>query len=82
MKKTDYHGGQLEGNDSWKLLRNVHKLENLCPSELNQFVETFSKFDEVVHSFYRNELLPNYDLTTDEFMNEYLKLDISVTPTS
>ena len=26
VKKTDYHGGQLTGNDSRKLLRNAHKI--------------------------------------------------------
>ena len=34
----------------------------------------------MVHSCYGNELHPNYDLTINEFMNEYLKLEISVTP--
>ena len=80
VKKTDYQGGQFEGNDCRKLLKNVHQLETLCPSEFSQFVETFTKFDEVVHSCYGNELLPNYDLRISEFMNEYMKLSISVTP--
>ena len=80
VKKTDYHGGQFEGNDCRTLLNNVRTLEELCPPQFSQFVATFDKFNEVVRSCYGSELLYNYDVTISEFKDEFMKLDISVTP--
>ena len=80
VKKADYHGGQFEGNECRKLLDNVHKLRELCPPQLRQYVETFDKLNDVVHSCYGNDLLPDYDLNIDEFKNDFLQLNISVTP--
>ena len=59
VKKTDYHGGSFEGNDSRALFKNVNRLEELFPatnlkakkysiafSALNDFVEKIEKFTE------------------------------------
>ena len=80
MKKSDYHGGKFEGNDCRKLLNNVHKLRELCPPNFSQFVETFDKLNDVVHSCFGNNLLPDYDLNINDFKNSFMRLNINVTP--
>ena len=50
VKKADYFGGTFEGNDCRKMLKNIEKLENICPDMFRGYVDTFKKFNEVVSS--------------------------------
>ena len=80
VKKTEYQGGKFEGNDCRKLLKNVQILNELCPQDFYQFPKTLNHFDDVVHSCYGNDLLPDYEMNIAKFKSEFLKLNISVTP--
>ena len=80
VKKADYHGGKFEGNECRKLLDNVHKLTELCPADFSPYVDAFEKLNDVVHSCYGNDLLPDYDLNINDFKDAFLQLKISVTP--
>ena len=60
IKKSDYHGGCLEGNDYKKLLNNVHKLQELRHQKHQHFVTAFSSFNYLVLSCYGYDLQPDY----------------------
>ena len=80
VKKSEYHGGQFEGNDCKKLLKKIELLQELCPHEHHQFVDAFISFNDVVTSCYSKDLLPQYKTNLSNFKDAYLKLKISVTP--
>ena len=80
VKKSEYHGGSFEGNDCRKLLKNTNLLRELCPKEHEQYVNTFSFFNDLVSSCYGLELHPTYKANIAKFKKEFLKLKISVTP--
>ena len=80
VKKTEYHGGSFVGNESRKLLKRCKDLNELCPSELQSYVQTFKAFDEVVDACYSRELKSNYKDKIGEFKKNYLNLGINVTP--
>ena len=49
VKKTDYHGGSFEGNESRRLLKNVDRLQHLSTNEVvMRHVDAFKDFNEVV----------------------------------
>ena len=53
MKKTDYHGGSFEGNESKRLLKNVDCLQHLSTNEeVMRYVDAFKDFNEVVSACY------------------------------
>ena len=79
VKKSEYHGGQFEGNDCRKLLRNVDMLQELCPHEYHQFVDAFISFNDVVTLCYGRNLLPQYKTSLSNFKDAHLKLNISLT---
>ena len=79
IKKTEYHGGGLEGNDCRKLLQNVKKLEDLCPQKHQKFPVAFSSFNEVVSSCYGRNLKADYKEKISKFKDDYMRLKISVT---
>ena len=57
VKKEEYHGGSVAGNDSRRLLQNVNRLEALNPpASCEKFVSAFKSFNEVESSCYRTEL--------------------------
>ena len=81
VKKEAYHGGQFAGNESRKLLNNVDKLEALSPPiQCERFIIAFKSFNEVVSSCYSEDLKANYLSKIKIFSNDYMKLNISVTP--
>ena len=80
VKKTDNQGGSLEGNDCTKMLKNIEKLENICPDMFRGYVDTFKKFNEVLSSCYGNDLTKDYKDKLEEFRSSFLALNISVTP--
>ena len=55
-------------------------LRELCPKEHEQYVNTFSFFNDVVSSCYGLELHPTYKANIAKFKKEFLKLKISITP--
>ena len=74
IKKTEYHGGGLEGNDCRKLLQNVKKLEDLCPQKHQKFPVAFSSFNEVVSSCYGRNLKADYKEKISKFKDDYMRL--------
>ena len=51
VKKTDYHGGSFQGNDSSTLLENVNQLEELFPAtnlRAKKYSIAFSALNETV----------------------------------
>ena len=81
VKKEEYHGGQFVGNDSRKLLKNVHKLEALNPpTSIEKFISAFNSFNAVVEACYGMDLHPDFERRIAVFVMDYLKLGISVTP--
>ena len=83
VKKTDYHGGSFEGNDSRALLKKVDQLERFCPSnnpKVKKFAVAFKALNDVVSACYGFELAPDYDDKISKFSRAYLDLKINVTP--
>ena len=80
VKKEEYHGGAFEGNDCRKLLKNIDSLREICPEKHQDFVRTYSNFNDVVTSCYGTNLHKNFKHNIAKFKREYLKLNISVTP--
>ena len=81
VKKETYHGGQFAGNEIRKLLINVDKLEALSPAiQCERFTSAFKSFNEVVSSRYGEDLKADYLRKIKISSNDYLKLNISVTP--
>ena len=80
IKKTEYHGGQFEGNDCRKILKRINSLEEICPAEFLPFITAFRSFNAVVESCYGYRLADDYRDKIKQFRIDYLKLGISVTP--
>ena len=82
VKKSEYHGGKFEGNDSRKLLKKVDQLEGLCPTngKVKKFAKTFMALNDVVSACYGFELAPDYQSKIRMFSSAYLDLRINVTP--
>ena len=80
VKKTDYHGGQFEGNDCKKILNKMDSLEERIPNEFLPFITAFRSFNEVREACYGSKLALDYLDKINKFRIDYLKLGISVTP--
>ena len=81
VKKEAYHGRQFAGNESRKLLKNVHQLEALNPpTSIEKFIKAFKSFNAVVEACYGKDLHPDFERRIAVFAMDYLKLGISVTP--
>ena len=80
VKKTEYHGGQFEGNDCRKILKKLDSLEARCPVEFRPFISAFRSFNDVVEACYGNKLADDYVAKIRRFQTDYMKLGISVTP--
>ena len=83
VKKTDYHGGSFEGNDSRALLKNINRLEELFPVtnlKTKKYSIALSALNEVVATCYGPELHPDFEKKPEKFTEAYLSLKINVTP--
>ena len=82
VKKTDYHGGKFEGNDSRKLLKKVDQLEGLAPNNkvVKKYAKAFKALNDVVHACYGYDLADDYLVKISSFSVAYLNLKINVTP--
>ena len=80
VKKTDYYGGQFEGNDCRKILKKIDSLETRCPTVFMPFVAAFRSFNDVVAACYGYNLASDYKQKIRKFRFDYMKLGISVTP--
>ena len=80
VKKTDYHGGCLEGNDCRKVLQKTDSLEERCPEHLGIFVTVLRLFNIVVKGCFGYELSKDYRNNIKEFTIAYHQLGISITP--
>ena len=79
VKKTEYHGGQLTGNDCRTLLTNVSKIENPT-GMIKRYSDAFTAFNEVVVSCYGDKLEDNYVSKIKSFASAYQHLGINITP--
>ena len=79
VKKTEYHGGQLTGNDSRRLLKNVSKI-NQPTGIIKRYADAFIAFNDVVDSCYGDELKENYKTKIRLFAKAYQHLRINITP--
>ena len=80
IKKSDYHGGCLEGNDCRKVLRKVESLKERCPDHLGVYVTVLKLFDTVVKDCFGSDLSKNYRKSIKNFSIAYRQLGISITP--
>ena len=80
MKKTEYHGGQFEGNDCRKILKKIDSLEERCPDEFLDFITAFRSLNDVMEACYGSKLAPDYLTKISKFRVDYLILGISITP--
>lgn len=86
VEKEDIYRGQtgFQGNVCKILLNNVDKLRQICEKRGDvvclKYVDTFSKFNEVVDSCFSTELKDGFARKIDAFEESYLALKNSVTP--
>ena len=83
VRKTEYHGGSFEGNDSRALLKKVNRLEELYPAnnlKAQKYSVAFNALNEVVGACYGFDLHPDFEGKIKKFTEAYLELKISVTP--
>ena len=71
--------GSFNGNDSGKLLKQVTILEELAPSNVQGFIDTFKAFNKVVIACYSKNLSPYYKQKI-VFRKYYRTLGINMTP--
>ena len=78
VKKTDYHGGSFEGNDSRALLKNINRLEELFPVtnlKTKKYSIALSALNEVVATCYGPELHPDFEKKTRKIHRGIPKLE-------
>lgn len=88
VERNYANGGNFsfEGNACKSLLKNVDKLQTICeldPGGLAgcmDYVDTFKKFEIVVHDCFSHDLRANFEHHIEEFKRSYEVLGISVTP--
>lgn len=80
IKKSEYHGGALEGNDCRKLHKNVNKLEELWFKKHQKIPVPHKSFNEVVSFCYGRDLNEDYKDKISKIKNDYMQLEISVIP--
>ena len=80
IKKCEYHGGALEGNDCKKLHKNVNKLEELWFKKHQKIPVPHKSFNEVVSFCYGRDLNEDYKDKISKIKNDYMQLEISVIP--
>ena len=76
-----YHGGQtLEGNESSKVLKNLHLLEEIIPDALVPFLDCLYGLRNTVDSTFGFTLDPSYKEVIQNFQNcfERLRSEFSV----
>jgi len=85
IKKSEYHGSCLEGNECNKLLSNLDKLQALCKSRkdvetIKPFSESFRLFKEAMDECCKQH--PNLvyiQSKIEDFKKSYLKTQLSIT---
>ena len=79
VKKSEYHGGQLTGNDCRQLLKNVSKIDN--PTGMTKrYADAFTAFNDVVISCYGDQLKEDYVTKIKSFWSAYRHLGKNITP--
>ena len=80
MVRAEYHGGEFEGNQCERLLKNTEKLRQALPLHLHSYADCLESLKKVVDSTFSAHLDLNYPKYFQDFDNNYKKLKISVTP--
>lgn len=83
IKREQYHGGQFNGNDSRKLLKNLSVLKEIAPTpslKVQNVIKAFDAFNDVVGACYGKNLQKGYESKIKLFQQAYQKLQINVTP--
>ena len=75
-------GGQLDGPNCDKLLRNLDSLKDYVHPKFHNFIEAFRQLKLVKETcFCKSETLdPSWETNIDNYKKAYKALDISVTP--
>ena len=85
IQPSPYHGGQFEGNECRKLLKNVDVLHQLAETnsvhQTFSIIEAFKCFNLVVEACFGFILQPDFDEKIEAFKRSYLMIPgASVTP--
>ena len=85
MKRSQYHGGQFNGNQCKMLLGNTETLKHILHSAGaynigEPVLQTLEQFGKIVKSCFGRELNKDFQVQIDRFADFFLALDKSVTP--
>ena len=80
VETESYHGQSFTGNSARRLLKNVDKLQSMCPIECLKYVKVFRAFERVVTSCFGTSLDSNYRENIQRFRDAYMDLSVRVTP--
>ena len=79
-----YHGGDYEGNEIDKCLRNIGELEKLLTDEYFEFIEAFKSIKELNDHVAGRKLKDGFEEVIDRFSINFLNLNanhnVSITP--
>ena len=80
VKQKKYHHGAFVGNDCLKILRNVDRLQQNYPLNIQKYVHILRILNKIVLACFGMDLDPHFKNYINEFKDLYLTLGISVTP--
>ena len=80
IKQKNYHSGAFVGNDCMKMLKNIDKLQQMAPIQIQRFVHLLRIFYKIVESCFGMDLDPDYKVYIKNFKQVYSDLHIKVTP--
>ena len=77
VSKEKYHGGDFEGNEVDKCLKNMNILEELIDDEYFDFIAAFESIKELNEQVAGKTLKCDYDKAIDKFTVNFLNLNIN-----
>ena len=85
MKRSQYHGGQFNGNQCKTLLANIKSLKNILQNAGaytigEQVLLTLEQFNNVVKSCFGRDLKKDFMVHIENFADSFLALGKNVTP--
>ena len=80
VQRVAYHGGNFTGNSARTLLKNVDRLQAMCPLQILPYVAPLRSLDAVVSACYGAQLRPEYTHAIRRFQNDFLDLGINISP--
>ena len=81
IKQKDYHNGAFVGNDCMTMFRNLDKLQQMAPLNIQKYVHILRCLYQVVESCFSSMSLdPEFESYIQKFKEVYMDLGISITP--